>query len=197
MAQFQVSLNKTVITFLLVFITDISFSQNFVGGFTGGITTSQVDGDENDGFHHLGMYGGLFVDYQRTALQPIAPRFELQFSQKGAVSANKDFKTNIGYIDANFILRAFPHAVFVKIPEQFNLQVGTGFSTKVYESIVLNDVKNKATDFKRIDWQVCGGFEYDFEPIALYIGTSYSVLPNNERYHNFVLYFGLKVFCGK
>ena len=52
---------KSLLLLLLLFVSITSYSQAFFGGVALGGTTSQIDGDHNNGFHKVGFTGGAFV----------------------------------------------------------------------------------------------------------------------------------------
>lgn len=181
--------------FIVIHIITCNYgmAQGFFGGLTGGFTTSQVDGDEHDGFHRIGGYGGVFV--QRTFQNSwCVPEFGLTFSQKGAASADRSFKTTIGYVDAQILINGHPGDFLEFIPHQLCITIGTIVSAKAYENIRIADIQKTSNDFNRIDWQACAGLGYDVARIRLTAQVSYSIIPNNKRYYNYAVWFGVKYF---
>ena len=51
---------------IFIVLCNYGMSQNFSGGLVGGFTTTQVNGDENGGFHRIGPMGGIFAEYHKT-----------------------------------------------------------------------------------------------------------------------------------
>ena len=181
---------------ILILLCNYGMAQGFFGGLSGGFTTSQVDGDEHDGFHRIGGYGGVFV--QRTFQNNwCVPEFGLTFSQKGAASADRSFKTTIGYVDAQFLINGHPGDFLEFIPHQLCITIGTIVSAKAYENIRIADIQKTSNDFNRIDWQACAGLGYDVARIRLTAQVSYSIIPNNKRYYNYAVWFGAKYFLPK
>lgn len=181
---------RYILVVLFTITCNYGISQSFNGGILGGFTTSQVDGDEHNGFHRIGAYGGMFV---QTHIHCFAPEFQLTFSQKGAASADKSFKTTIGYVDAKFLVNVFLHDFIAFVPSPLSLNVGTLVSAKAYENIRISDIKSTSSDFHRIDWQANAGVAYNLsDRLQLSADVSYSILPNSKRYYNFALWFGLK-----
>ena len=68
---------------IFIVLCNYGMSQNFSGGLMGGFTTSQVNGDENGGFHRIGPMGGIFAEYHKTKDSPFFHVFELRFAEKG------------------------------------------------------------------------------------------------------------------
>ncbi len=194
MDQLRVQLISFI--FLCCFFTT-TYSQSFIGGLTGGFTTSQVDGDEHSGFHRIGAYGGMFVT-RFDNNNPFAHTIELAFSQKGAASSNHSFKTTIGYVDVNYTLQVRPHYWLPAFSLKISFGVGPTMSVKAYENILLNDIRTTCNDFSKVDLQVTGNINYRMfcnkQIVDLEARASYSVLPNNDRYYNFVLYFLLRYY---
>ena len=73
---------RKILLICLVLISVNLFSQNFKGGITGGISTSQVSGDNLGGYHKAGLCIGVFT------LLPINDiahlKMEMNFIQKGS-----------------------------------------------------------------------------------------------------------------
>lgn len=185
---------KFLLGAIFILICNYGIAQGFHGGLVGGFTTSQVDGDEHDGFHRVGAYGGVFVSPKFSENSFVVPEFQLTFSQKGAASSDRSFKTTIGYVDATFLLHCMPHAAIKTFPERLSVNIGTNVSAKAYENIMFGDIQNKSNDFNRVDWQACAGLGHDIARLRLDTRVSYSIIPNNKRYYNFVVWFGVKLY---
>lgn len=188
---------KFLLGVIFILICNYGIAQGFHGGLVGGFTTSQVDGDEHDGFHRIGAYGGVFVSPKFSENSFLVPEFQLTFSQKGAASADRSFKTTIGYVDAQILINGFPGYFLEFIPQPLCLNIGTMVSAKAYENIRIADIKKTSNDFNRIDWQACAGLGYDVARIRLTAQVSYSIIPNNKRYYNYAVWFGVKYFLPK
>lgn len=88
------SIKKSTIASLLVWMTFQLTAQQFHGGFTLGLVGSQVAGDNYSGFKKAGIFGGGFVSLDvsdRSALQ-----MELTYFQKGS-RENPTEKNNYDY----------------------------------------------------------------------------------------------------
>ncbi len=82
---------------------------NFSGGWQAGLTTSQMDGDKNAGYHKFGITAGFFVNRQfNTKLQG---QFELRYNQKGAAvrKGEDQYVIRLNYMElpftANFLIQ--------------------------------------------------------------------------------------------
>ena len=91
---------------ILIFLLPLTtLGQGFGGGLYGGISTSQVTGDNIGGFNKAGGWAGAFTDYRftpRSALQ-----FELSFIQKGSRQA-PTVKNNNTFILYNYNMLEIP-----------------------------------------------------------------------------------------
>lgn len=192
--------NVRVSSFLLIVVlllacTHVS-SQNFQGGILGGITTSQVDGDEHSGFHKLGCLAGIYV---MRSTQSSLPNhiFELTFSQKGAsfpeTNTTQKFAIEIGYVDATYVCDIVPNNYFKKFPQYTHFQIGSSVSTKVYENAFIADVKQSSNDFNRLDWQLQLGICQQIGFCSIELHALHSIIPNSGKYYNFAVNLGLRV----
>ena len=61
---------KKKILFLFIILISVNVkSQNFNGGLIGGISTSQVSGDNLSGYNKAGLFLGLFASFLYPLLQ--------------------------------------------------------------------------------------------------------------------------------
>ena len=98
---------KSLLLLLLLFVSITSYSQAFFGGVAIGGTTSQIDGDHNNGFHKVGFTGGVFVGLELSDI--LETQFEIKYIQKGAKSSADDpyqFKTHLEYVELPLVASA-------------------------------------------------------------------------------------------
>ena len=99
---------KTKSLMLLLLFTSVSASsQAFFGGLALGGVTSQVDGDNNNGFHKVGFTGGAFVGLELTDI--FEAQFEIKYIQKGSRSDAEDpyqFLIRLDYVELPLIASA-------------------------------------------------------------------------------------------
>jgi len=197
MEKLQVILHRV---FVLAALLCVSISSNaqltigpfFNGGVIAGITTSQVDGDENAGFHCIGGFGGLFVE---RLVSQFSHRFELTFSQKGSADAKHTFRIATGYVDATYLFQLNPSMFFSqKAFELMRWKLGTSLSVKAYETVRFNDnLTQKANGFSRFDWQIVGGLDFRItDRLTFDCRASYSIIPIQDRFRNSVLWASLQ-----
>jgi hypothetical protein len=92
---------------VLLFVCSSASSQPFYGGFAIGGTTSQIDGDHNNGFHKIGFTGGFFVGLELSDI--FETQFEIKYIQKGAKSSAEDpyqFKIHLEYVELPLVASA-------------------------------------------------------------------------------------------
>lgn len=92
---------------LLLFTSVSASSQAFFGGLAFGGVTSQVDGDNNNGFHKVGFTGGAFVGLELTDI--FEAQFEIKYIQKGSRSDAEDpyqFLIRLDYVELPLIASA-------------------------------------------------------------------------------------------
>ena len=98
---------KKIILLILLILSLTTKSQPFYGGFAIGGTTSQIDGDHNNGFHKIGFTGGFFVGLELSDI--FEAQFEIKYIQKGAKSSADDpyqFKIHLEYVELPLVASA-------------------------------------------------------------------------------------------
>lgn len=98
---------KKIILLILLILSLTTKSQPFYGGFAIGGTTSQIDGDHNNGFHKVGFTGGAFVGLELSDI--FEAQFEIKYIQKGAKSSADDpyqFKIHLEYVELPLVASA-------------------------------------------------------------------------------------------
>lgn len=101
------SARKLIIMLLFLTIGVIAKSQAFFGGIAAGAVTSQVDGDDNNGFHKAGFTAGAFVGLELSDIFDI--QFEIKYIQKGSKSSADEpvsFTIKLDYIEMPLVVSA-------------------------------------------------------------------------------------------
>lgn len=101
------SARKLLIMLLFLTIGVIAKSQAFFGGIAAGAVTSQVDGDDNNGFHKAGFTAGAFVGLELSDIFDI--QFEIKYIQKGSKSSADEpvsFTIKLDYIEMPLVVSA-------------------------------------------------------------------------------------------
>lgn len=100
-------LRKLMVLLLLLVSATAAHSQAFFGGLAIGGTTSQVDGDHNNGFHKVGFTGGAFVGLELSDIFEV--QFEVKYIQKGSRSDADDpyqFVIRLDYVELPLVASA-------------------------------------------------------------------------------------------
>jgi hypothetical protein len=86
--------------FILLLTAGILSAQNFKAGAIGGISTSQVSGDQLGGFNKVGVKLGSFVNHPIN----LATRGELAmyYIDKGSNDLNSNFRIDLSYIETSW-----------------------------------------------------------------------------------------------
>lgn len=172
-----------LLTGLLVFICQYSFSQRFEGGVLVGLNASQVDGDTYSGYKKPGVVAGGYVqtDLSRTVFAGM----ELKFAQKG--SRNVDSLATDGQI--KYIMRLtyaeLPVYLGIRTSERISLLVGLspGYLIKGTE---YNDygkfVAQDQHPFNAFDLEAMLGFRFQLaKRIFVDLRGAYSLLPIRDQ----------------
>ena len=187
---YKIGTGILILIFLLGLGTFNSSAQQFNGGFLGGLSTSQIDGDTQKDYKKLGFFSGVFVETKFTKV--IGTKVELYYIGKGAkknVSGVELFKTHLNYVEMPFLLMIVPI-------ENVELDIGLAFSylisAKMYE--YGEEVPESAVEMHNYDF--CGivsGSYYFSKNVAFNIRFDYSIVPvkNNPNWYNSNMSFGL------
>lgn len=172
-----------LLTGLLVFICQYSFSQRFEGGALVGLNASQVDGDTYSGYKKPGVVAGGYVqtDLSRTVFAGM----ELKFAQKG--SRNVDSLATDGQI--KYIMRLtyaeLPVYLGIRTSERISLVFGLspGYLIKGTE---YNDygkfVAQDQHPFNAFDLEAMLGFRFQLaKRIFVDLRGAYSLLPIRDQ----------------
>ena len=92
---------------IMVLMTFTASSQAFFGGLALGGVTSQVDGDHNNGFHKVGLTGGVFVGLEFDDI--FEAQFEIKYIQKRSRSSADDpyqFVIRLDYVELPLVASA-------------------------------------------------------------------------------------------
>ena len=84
---------KKIVFLILILLPFMGLTQKFNGGILAGGLVSQVDGDNNEGYHKFGFLGGAFVCLKISPHSSF--QLEMEYIQKGA-KQNADTVTNTG-----------------------------------------------------------------------------------------------------
>jgi hypothetical protein len=191
---------KYFLSLIVFFITFSLQAQKFEGGLFGGLSTSQVDGDANGGYHRAGINTGVFVALPFSTKW--AGQFEIKYIQKGSYKGQNpdagDYDTygiKLRYIEMPLIAK---YLYKPKISFESGLAIGYLAASKEEFN---GDPIPGARPFRKYEfsWLIGGNYQL-FKKIAFNVRYSYSILPirkhagdavfqNNRGQYNNVLSF--------
>jgi len=182
-------MKKIIVLFGFIMMTLLSTAQKFDGGLFAGLSTSQVDGDAQGGYHRAGINAGVFVALPFN--QKWAGQFEIKYIQKGSYKGQNpdagDYNTygiKLHYIEMPLL------AKFLYKPK-INFEAGLNFGYLAASKELFNgDPYPGAKPFRKyeLSWGIGGSYQL-LKNIALNIRYSYSILPirkhaGNAAYQN-------------
>jgi hypothetical protein len=155
-------------------------AQEFNAGLKGGLSATQISGDQLSGFDKAGLYAGTFVNlylWPRACLQ-----MEMSFIQKGS-RKNPDpdkndfteYRLNLDYIEVPLIYR-------VDYSDMFSIEAGLALAALLHSREEAYPPLAPTPPFNKQDLSVLGGGYFHFAD-RMYINLRYqsSILPVREH----------------
>ncbi len=112
MHKFQQKLTRLVTVLFILFLTNCIYAQSFNGGFFGGLTASEVSGDNLSGPNKLGFNAGLFTNINLNDNSAI--EMQIMYIQKGS---KKNPNERNGFTSYRFQLD------YVEIPVMYKFSI--------------------------------------------------------------------------
>ncbi len=161
---------------LFTFSVQLLHAQNFHAGVIGGISTTQVAGDQLSGFNKVGIIAGGFVN--KSFGDKIGLQMEIIFIQKGSrkpVDPNNNnafYVMRVSYFEVPLLLKW-------QAAQKFNIEAGPSFGTLVFsEEETEWGVYQPVVPFKTFDLSANIGLSYTLsEKITVNTRLSNSVIP--------------------
>ena len=158
----------------ILFLCVTAHSQAFYGGFAIGGTTSQIDGDHNNGFHKVGLTGGAFVGMEINDI--FDAQFEIKYIQKGSKSSADDpeqFTIRLDYIELPLIASA--NLGFLSINgnklDWISFEAGASVDVLAYTNQKNNGANEDSNRWKRLCVNGILGAKFNVLEKKLQIGT--------------------------
>ena len=181
---------KKLITILCFFISlNIISAQNFKGGMIGGISTTQVSGDNLGGYNKAGVFIGVFTQLPISPISNI--KMEMEYIQKG--SRNPKINEN-GIPDISTSYFEIPLSINYNQNDQLTIESGiqTAFLLQAKDNDI-NGSKNSDPPFDKIDISCFIGMYYHIsEKLSLNtrLGNSISPIRGYDGERIFIFYRG-------
>lgn len=161
-----------LLIFILLFAPTVSLAQGFGGGLYGGISTSQVTGDNIGGFNKVGGWGGAFTDYRFTPRSTI--QFELSFIQKGSRQAPTVKNNGVLYVNNQNYLE-LPILYRWYGIKNMSIEMGTqvGYLINAIERDNSGEIRG-AIPHRQVEWSAAAGLSYYFWKGKIEVNARYA-----------------------
>ena len=169
---------RILLVFSIVVLSGtISFSQEFDGGITAGLVTSQVDGDSWAGYNKSGFTFGAFVS--RKLSEKIGAGMEIRYIRKGALKDDTGedgftyYRSRLNYIEIPLYLRYYSGRFLFEAGPSIGVLVNSS-EDDLYGEIPIADTK----EFNQMEISGLAGFSYVVtDNILISFRMQYSLLP--------------------
>jgi hypothetical protein len=195
--------NKFYYLFLIVFIYQTNFAQQFRAGFSGGLVATDIDGaDSRDGdndFHKLGFTLGGIVNTPINKKNTF--QFEINFIQKGSMQPPDSnnmgyYKIALSYIEVPVLIKRRIYFTIRKKPvSKFDLEYGFSAGKLLQHSATGNNnysLTSSKNAFNPFDISLLAGADYNISKNVYFcFRYSNSVIPaikRNTPNLNFITY---------
>ena len=158
----------------ILFLCVTAHSQAFFGGIALGGVTSQIDGDNNNGFHKVGFTGGAFVGLELNDI--FEAQFEVKYIQKGSKSSADDpyqFTIQLDYVELPLVASA--NLGFLNINghklDWISVEVGASVDVLAYTNQKNSGANEGSNRWKRVCFNGILGLKFNVVEKKLQIGT--------------------------
>ena len=174
-------MKKLLLSFFLCLLGLATFAQPFEGGFFGGLSASQVDGDTYSGFNKVGLTAGGYISSDLA--RPWKWKAELRYIQKGAFQRtsidNPDYyRLAIHYVEIPLLIQYF-------INDQLYLEAGLAPDVYLFhkEEDEYDDIPgDEGPAYHRFGLNAGAGIGYFItDRIIVGLRNSYSAIPMREH----------------
>jgi opacity protein-like surface antigen len=174
-------MKKTFLTTIFLLVILQAYGQTFEGGFFGGLSASQVDGDTYSGFDKLGITAGGYISNEIN--RDWSWKAELRYIQKGAFKGtsleNPDYyRLVIHYVEIPLLAQYI-------IDDRFYLEGGLAPDVYLYhkEEDENGDIpKQEGPDYHRFGLNaIAGGGYFINENLIIGARYTYSAIPMRDH----------------
>lgn len=177
-----------LLTFIFTLLTHYALSQAFYGGIAFGGTTSQIDGDHNNGFHKVGFTAGAFVGLELSDI--LETQFEIKYIQKGSRSDADDpyqFLIRLDYVELPLVASA--NLGFLNINgytlDWIAVEAGASIDVLAYTNQKHNGANESTNRWKRFCVNGILGLKFNIVDKKFQIGTRVITSINSAYAGNF------------
>lgn len=167
---------KIFFLFALLFVMQKSFGQKFQGSIIGGFSTSQVSGDQLEGFDKSGFIAGGAVTL------PLSEKFnmgmEIIFIQKGSKKKIDTENGDYSYYKMHLNYAEVPIVFEYKFSKRFRFHAAPSFGVLLSSKEEGDKIGNETLPFEKYEIGIGGGMSFFFsESFSIKLRISQSVLP--------------------
>jgi len=171
---------KSFILLISIFSLTLSSlsAQTFGGGFLGGASLSQLDGDTHNGYHKVGLTAGAYTFTQLNKYVKV--QLEVRYTEKGSKTGSEDpldyFQFRLNYIEVPLLLK-------YSFLQKFQADVGltAGYLVKGTKDDGYGELEADPP-FEPYEFSFLVGVQYQIlEKLHFNIRFNYSVLPVGEH----------------
>jgi hypothetical protein len=172
---------KFLLSVILIILSASLFSQDFEGGFFGGLTASQIDGDLFSGYNKAGITAGVYTT--RKISSAINWKLEIRYIQKGSYQKYTEtnpvmYKTSLHYVEFPLMLQYYYNR---KVYLEAGLIPEILLSSKEEDESGIVPV-DQSVAFHRFSMETAAGVGYFLtDKIAAGFRYSYSLLTAREH----------------
>ena len=172
-------MKKTLFSLIILMISQIGFTQIFGGGIFGGLSASQLDGDNWGGYHKAGLSFGIYTNTKINKY--VDAQMELKYVQKGSKSDSEDqgvfYLSKLNYIELPLFLK-------YNFLDKFSINVGVavGYLQKATED--KDRIGDEPADppFNEFEFSGLAGIEYKIiKNLFFNVRFNYSILPIRDH----------------
>lgn len=166
---------RFIVLIILSFTFSNLFSQTFGGGFFGGLSASQLDGDNWGGYHKAGLTFGTYTNIILN--QFVDAQLEIRYVQKGSSSNSEEnevfYLSKLNYVEIPLLLK-------YNFLDKFSANIGlaAGYLQKATED--KDGIGDLPADpeFNQFEFSGLAGIEYRFyRNFYFNVRFNYSLLP--------------------
>jgi len=168
--------------FILLLFPFFCFTQDFNAGIIGGLSTSQVSGDQLSGFNKIGPRIGFFVNRK---INWYNLQLELQYISKGSKKVINNQNTYTDYInDYRFHLDyiGIPISINSTITGKIKLETGSSINILIKQKEEIDFYVDNSREVKKLDYCYFIGLFWDINNhYSINVRLSNSIFPIREH----------------
>lgn len=171
-----------IISFLLC-LPLLALSQEFIGGLSGGISATQIDGETQVGYNKLGFIFGGYV--KRMFNNKIGGQFEIKYFDKGSHKSQHPDKNDYTLWTIKLHYVEMPLVVTYTFKEIYTFEAGISIGYLIHFAYDdgSGNISNPGMPYRKFDYSSTAGFNYKIsERFSVTMRGSYSVISTLKKH---------------